>query len=194
MCSIAQKIEPHPLDVHLGRSLLTKSTSSGIVSTSPTALITRIRAFFHKTSRDIMLRITPTLAVDENEIQLDFIRASGPGGQHVNKAATAVQLRFDARHSPSLSDDVRERLIRLAGNRVTEDGILIITARSFRSQERNRQDAIDRLVELIRKAAEEPKLRRKTKPARAAKQRRLDAKRRRSQAKRLRRSVSHYED
>ena len=141
-----------------------------------------------------MLRITPTISIDENEIQLDFIRASGPGGQHVNKTATAVQLRFDARNSPSLPNDVRERLIRLAGSRVTEDGILIIAARSFRSQERNRQEAIDRLVELIRKAAEEPKLRRKTKPTRAAKQRRLDAKRRRSQAKRLRRSVSRYEE
>jgi ribosome-associated protein len=130
-----------------------------------------------------MLRITPTISIGENEIQLDFIRASGPGGQHLNKAATAVQLRFDARNSPSLPHDVRERLIRLAGSRVTEDGILI-----------NRQDAIDRLVELIRKAAEEPKLRRKTKPTRAANQRRLDAKRRRSQAKRLRRSVSRYEE
>jgi ribosome-associated protein len=141
-----------------------------------------------------MLRITPTISIGENEIQLDFIRASGPGGQHVNKAATAVQLRFDARNSPSLPHDVRERLIRLAGSRVTEDGILIIAARSFRSQERNRQDAIDRLVELIRKAAEEPKLRRKTKSTRAANQRRLDAKRRRSQAKRLRRSISRYEE
>jgi len=141
-----------------------------------------------------MLRITPTIAVDENEIQLDFIRATGPGGQHVNKAATAVQLRFDARNSPSLPDDVRQRLVRLAGNRMTEDGTLIVTARRFRSQDRNRQDAIDRLAELIRKAAEEPKLRRKTKPARAARQRRLDTKRHRSQTKRRRRSVSHYED
>jgi ribosome-associated protein len=141
-----------------------------------------------------MLHITPIIAINEVEIQLDFIRASGPGGQHLNKAATAVQLRFDARNSPSLPDDVRERLMRLAGNRVTEDGTLIITARRFRSQERNRQDAIDRLIELIRKAAEEPKLRRKTKSSRAARQRRLDAKRRRGQTKRLRRSVSRYED
>ena len=141
-----------------------------------------------------MLDITPSIAIKESEIQLDFIRAAGPGGQHVNKAATAVQLRFDARHSSSLPDHVRERLIRLAGNRVTEDGTLIITARRFRSQERNRQDAVDRLVELIRKAAEEPKLRLKTKSTRAAKQRRLDTKRRRSQTKRLRRSVSRCED
>jgi ribosome-associated protein len=141
-----------------------------------------------------MLNITPTIAINETEVQLDFIRAAGPGGQHVNKAATAVQLRFDARNSPSLPDDVRERLMRLAGKRLTEDGTLIITARRFRSQERNRQDAVDRLVDLIRKAAEEPKLRRKTKSTRAAKKRRLDAKRRRSQTKRLRRPVSRYED
>jgi ribosome-associated protein len=162
--------------------------------TSLTALIARIRAVFHQLSRDIMLHITPIIAINESEIELDFVRAAGPGGQHVNKTASAVQLRFDARSSPSLPDDVRARLIRLAGNRVTEDGTLIITARRFRSQERNRQDAVDRLVELIRKAAEEPKLRRKTKPARAAKRRRLNAKRRRSQTKRLRRPVSHHED
>ena len=141
-----------------------------------------------------MLHITPIIAINESEIQLDFIRAAGPGGQHVNKAATAVQLRFDARSSPSLPDYVRERLMRLAGNRVTEDGTLIITSRRFRSQERNRHDAIDRLVELIRKAAEEPRLRRKTKSSRAARQRRLDAKHRRGQTKRLRRSVSGYEE
>ena len=102
-----------------------------------------------------MLRITPTIVIDDNEIQFDFIRASGPGGQHVNKAATAVQLRFDAANSPSLPADVRERLIRLAGSRVTEEGTLIVTARRFRSQERNRQDAIDRLVALVREAAEQ---------------------------------------
>ena len=141
-----------------------------------------------------MLVITPTIAIAEDEIQLEFIRATGPGGQHVNKAATAVQLRFDVGNSPSLLDDVRQRLTRLAGNRITEDGTLIITARRFRSQERNRQDAIDRLVRLIQEAAEEPKLRRKTKPTRTAKQRRLDAKRQRSQTKRLRRQVSRYDD
>ena len=141
-----------------------------------------------------MLYITPTIAIDDNEIQLEFIRASGPGGQHVNRAATAVQLRFDAGNSPSLPDDVRERLIRLAGSRMTEDGTLIVTARRFRSQERNRQDAIDRLVELVREAAEEPRLRRKTKPPHTAKQRRLNAKRLRSETKRLRRRISRYED
>jgi ribosome-associated protein len=141
-----------------------------------------------------MLYITPTLAIDESEIQLEFIRASGPGGQHVNKVASAVQLRFDVRNSLSLPNDVRERLLRLAGSRITEDGILIITARRFRSQERNRQDAIERLVELIRKAAEEPRLRRKTKPTLASKRRRLDTKHRRSETKRTRRPVSRFED
>ena len=137
-----------------------------------------------------MLNITPSIVIDENEIQLDFIRASGPGGQYVNKAATAVQLRFDVHNSPSLPADVRQRLMRLAGSRMTEEGTLIITAQRFRSQERNRQDAVDRLAALIRKAAEKPKLRRKTKPSLAAKQRRLDAKRRRGKTKRLRRPIS----
>jgi ribosome-associated protein len=141
-----------------------------------------------------MLQITPTIAIDESEIQQEFMRASGPGGQHVNKTATAVQLRFDVRHSPSLPDDVRERLMRLAGKRLTEDGILIITARQYRSQERNRQDAIERLVALIRAAARKPRFRRKTKPTPASKRRRLDAKRRRSNTKRMRRPVSRSED
>ena len=141
-----------------------------------------------------MLYITPTIAISDNEIQFEFIRASGPGGQHINTSATAVQLRFDVRNSPSLPDDVRQRLIRLAGSRMTEDGSLIVTARRFRSQERNRQDAIDRLVELVRVAAKEPKLRRKSKPSRAAKQCRLDAKRLRGKTKRLRRRISQYED
>ena len=141
-----------------------------------------------------MLYITPAIAIDDNEIQLEFIRASGPGGQHVNRAATAVQLRFDARNSPSLPDDVRERLTRLAGSRMTEDGTLIVTARRFRSQERNRQDAVDRLVELVREAAEEPRLRRKTKPPHRANQRRLNAKRLRSETKRLRGRISRYEE
>jgi ribosome-associated protein len=141
-----------------------------------------------------MLQITPAIVIRDSEIELEFIHASGPGGQHVNKAASAVQLRFDIRNSPSLPDDVRERLKRLAGSRVTEDGVLIITARRFRSQERNRQDAIDRLVELIYNAAEKPKPRRKTKPSRAAKRRRLDAKRRRGQVKHWRRPVSRLDE
>jgi ribosome-associated protein len=137
-----------------------------------------------------MIQITPAIAIAESEIALEFIRASGPGGQKVNKVATAVQLRFDVRNSSSLPDDVRERLGRLAGKRMTEDGVLIIEARRFRTQERNRQDAIDRLVALIRKAAQKPKPRRKTKPTAQSKRRRLEAKRRQSEKKRLRQPSS----
>jgi ribosome-associated protein len=123
-----------------------------------------------------MIRITSTITIDEREIQEEFVRASGPGGQNVNKVATAVQLRFDVAHSHSLSEEVRGRLISLAGNRITEDGILIIDARRFRTQARNREDATERLVELIRNAAQRPIIRCKTRPTLASKIRRLESK------------------
>ena len=133
-----------------------------------------------------MIEVTPEIALDERELTERFVRASGPGGQNVNKVSTAVQLRFDARHSPSLPDDVRARLERLAGGQMTSDGEIVITAQRFRTQERNRQDALDRLIALIRRAAQPPTPRTATKPTRASRQRRLDAKRRRGITKVLR--------
>jgi ribosome-associated protein len=141
-----------------------------------------------------MLQITNTLALDENEIQQEFFRASGPGGQNVNKVATAVRLRFDVANSPSLSDDICQRLMRLAGNRLTEEGVLIIEAQRHRTQEKNRQDALERLVELIRQATHKPKPRRKTKPSVASQERRRAAKQHRSDIKRRRRSVPPPEE
>src|SRR5512136_1901986 len=123
-----------------------------------------------------MINITPEIALDESEIQLEFVRSSGPGGQNVNKVSTAVQLRFSVAGSPSLPEEVRLRLIKLAGKRVTSEGILVIDAQRFRTQLRNRQDAIQRLVDLIRKASEKPRIRRRTKPPAGARERRLEAK------------------
>ncbi len=135
-----------------------------------------------------MIRVTPSIAIDESEIEERFIRSPGPGGQNVNKLATSVQLRFDVRHSKSLPPPVRERLERLAGRRLTQEGMLILAARNHRSQERNRREALDKLIDLIRRAAIPPIERRPTKPSRAAKRRRLDSKGHRSKIKGLRRS------
>jgi len=133
-----------------------------------------------------VIRITDSIAIDEREIEESFVRSTGPGGQNVNKLATAVQLRFDVRHSPSLLPAIRARLERLAGRRLTNDGVLLITAQRHRTQERNRQEARERLVDLIRRAAEPPKPRHATRPTVASKRRRLDTKTRRSRLKRLR--------
>jgi len=133
-----------------------------------------------------MIRVNAEIELDEREIQEDFVRASGPGGQNVNKVSTAVQLRFDVARSPSLPEPVRARLITLAGRRVTQDGVLIIEAERFRSQRRNRDDALERLIELIREACEVDKPRRPTRPTLASKKRRLDSKQRRGETKKLR--------
>jgi ribosome-associated protein len=136
-----------------------------------------------------MLQITPTLAIDESELEERFVRASGPGGQNVNKVATAVQLRFDVDRSPSLNDEIRRRLRAIAGSRITIEGVLVIDARTHRTQAENREDARDRLVDLLRQASVRPKRRRKTRPSAASKERRLTSKRSRSETKRARRAV-----
>ena len=135
-----------------------------------------------------MIRVTDHISIDEREIEESFVRSSGPGGQNVNKLATAVQLRFDVRGSPSLPAEVRARLERLAGTRMTRDGVLIIIAQRHRTQARNREDALERLVELVRRAAVAPRLRRPTRPTAAARRRRVEAKKHRAGVKRLRRA------
>ena len=134
-----------------------------------------------------MIEVAPGVAIDEREIEVSYILASGPGGQNVNKVATAAQLRFDARRSPALSDDTRARLEVLAGSRLTSDGVIVITARRFRTQARNREDAVGRLVELIRAALHRPAPRRPTRPTRGARERRMEEKGRRGAIKRGRR-------
>lgn len=134
-----------------------------------------------------MIPITHFIALDDDEIEESFIAASGPGGQNVNKVATAVQLRFDARRSPNLPENVREKLMELAGQRLTRDGVIVITARNFRTQERNRADALQRLIDLIRQATHREPIRRPTKPTKASNRRRLAAKSHRSDIKAMRR-------
>ena len=131
-----------------------------------------------------MLRVTPTITIDDSELEESFIASTGPGGQNVNKVATAVQMRFDVVRSRALPDPVRLRLIALSGSRLTKDGVLVLTGRQYRTQERNRADVRERLVELIREAAVIPKKRRPTKPTRASKERRLEGKKARANVKR----------
>ena len=140
-----------------------------------------------------MIRITDQINIDDSEIQESFVRASGPGGQNVNKLSTAVQLRFNVRRSPSLPNDVAVRLMKLAGRRMTKDGELVLIAQTHRTQERNRAEALDRLVDLIKQAAVRPVPRRATKPTKASKQRRIESKKRRSGIKSLRQSKPSFD-
>ena len=132
-----------------------------------------------------MIEITPSFSIDENELQFSFVRSSGPGGQNVNKVATAAQLKFDVVHS-SLPDEAKDRLTQLAGKRISNEGILLIEARKYRTQEQNREAAISRFVDLVRRALQKPKARKKTKPTAASKAKRLEQKKQRGEIKKLR--------
>jgi ribosome-associated protein len=140
-----------------------------------------------------MIRVTDHISIGESEIEESFVRSSGPGGQNVNKLSTAVQLRFDVRGSPSLPNDVAIRLMRLAGKRLTKDGVLVLIAQSHRTQERNRADAMERLIALIQEASIRPIVRRATKPTRASKERRIEGKKRRSGIKNMRQSKPSFD-
>lgn len=141
-----------------------------------------------------MIRVTSNISIHEKEIKEEFIHATGPGGQNVNKVATAVQIRFDVRNSPSLPDELRERIISLAGKKSTDEGVIVIKAKRFRSQDRNRKDAVNRLIHLIRRAAVHPTPRRKTKPTALSRKRRLEEKHRQGQLKKDRASIPAPED
>lgn len=136
-----------------------------------------------------MLKVSPSIEINEEEIKVDFIRASGPGGQNVNKVSSAVQLRFNIIESPSLEAELKERLIKIAGNRVTDEGILVIEAKRYRTQEQNRFDAIQRLIAWIQKASEKPKLRKPTRPSVTARAARIGDKKKRGEIKRIRRFI-----
>jgi ribosome-associated protein len=144
-------------------------------------------------NRKRMIEITHQISIDESELQFDFIRASGPGGQNVNKVSSAVQLRFDVANSHSLPEEVRQRLARIAAKRINKDGVLVLEASRFRTQEQNRQEAIERLVELVRRAAYKPRPRKHTRPTAASIERRLEKKRQRSEKKKLRRRTPDSE-